>query len=914
MEQNFVESIHPNEKLMEVDIEKEVRTAFLDYSMSVIVSRALPDVRDGLKPVHRRIIYTMNDAGNTSDKPYRKCAYTVGEVLGKFHPHGDASVYDAMVRLAQDFSLRYPMVDGHGNFGSVDGDPPAAYRYTEARLAKIANEMLADINKNTVDFGTNYDDRLKEPVVLPSRFPNLLVNGSIGIAVGMATNIPPHNLCEVIDAIDLLIDDPDADLESIMSCIKGPDFPTGGIIMGYSGIRSAYYTGRGKITLRGRAEIVEEKTHTRIVITEIPYMVNKTRLLESIGELMRDKRIEGISTLRDESDRTGMKIVIELKRDANANVVLNKLYSYTQLQDTVGVIMLALVNGEPKILPLKDMLTNYLEFQSEVIERRTRFDLERARNRAHLLQGFMLAIDNIDEVVAILRSSKSVPEGKERLMERFKEADLSSLLTRAMDEKYKNIMFEHEVGLSDAQADAIVQMRLAQLTGLEKEKIEEELSDIMGKIGGYMEILSDKAKVYEVIRTELDAIKKKYGDERRTTIEQVSGEVDIEDLIPVTECVLTYTNLGYMKRQPMEIYNLQRRGGKGVSGIKQREEDFIQDVFISSSHDNLLFVTDKGNMYKLKCYEVPEGSRQSRGTNVVNLIQLEENEKIAALIKTADFADNKVFVCVTKQGKIKRTPLSAFRNVRKKGLRAISLAEGDEIAAAYITEGDSGVLVATHDGRALCFMEDTIRLMGRAAAGVRAIRLRDGDYVVGATKIYSDDMTILTVTDKGYGRRTSLYKLGKDGNRKLDENGNPIFNYPRKSRGTLGVLNYRADDVRGHVCGIRALGADDDVILISSDGVIIRIRANDINLLNRPANGVRVMKLTDGSSVVSFTRTEHDENEKTEEVEKPTEEDMIDTDDADDTDDTAEPDDSEDTGEEADENAEENEEEGDDKS
>ena len=894
MEQNFVESIHPNEKLVEVDIEKEVKTAFLDYSMSVIVSRALPDVRDGLKPVHRRIIYTMNDAGNTSDKPYRKCAYTVGEVLGKYHPHGDASVYDAMVRLAQDFSLRYPMVDGHGNFGSVDGDPPAAYRYTEARLAKIANEMLADINKDTVDFGTNYDDKLKEPTVLPSRFPNLLVNGSIGIAVGMATNIPPHNLCEVIDAIDLLIENPDAGIESIMSCIKGPDFPTGGIIMGYSGIRSAYYTGRGKITLRGRAEIVEEKTHTRIVVTEIPYMVNKTRLLESIGELMRDKRIDGIATLRDESDRTGMKIVMELKRDANANVVLNKLYSYTQLQDTVGVIMLALVNGEPKVLPLKDMLMNYLEFQAEVVERRTRFDLERARNRAHLLQGFMLAIDNIDEVIAILRSSKTIQEGKERLMERFKEADLSQLLSRAMDEQFRNVHFEHEIGLSEAQADAIVQMRLGQLTGLEKEKIEEELAEIMGKIGGFMDILSDKSKVYAVIRDELDVIKKKYGDERRTSIEQVSGEVDIEDLIPVQECVLTYTNLGYLKRQPVEVYNLQRRGGKGVSGIKQRDEDFIENVFISSSHDNLLFVTNKGNMMKVKCFEIPEGSRQSRGTNVVNLIQLEENEKVAAIMKTSDFAENKVFICVTKQGKIKRTPLSAFKNIRKKGLRAINLAEDDEIAAAYITEGDSGVLIATHDGRALCFMEagdedgkGGIRLMGRTAAGVRAIKLREGDYVVGATKIYSEDMTILTVTDKGYGRRTSLFKLDKDGNKKLDENGKPVFNYPRKSRATLGVLNYKVSEERGHVCGIRALGVDDDVILISSDGVIIRIRANDINLLNRPANGVRVMKLTEGNSVVSFTRTEHDDEEKTEEVEQPTEEDMIDTDDTDDADEAA---------------------------
>ncbi|MGN0619932.1 MAG: DNA gyrase subunit A [Ruminiclostridium sp.] len=855
MESN--EIIHPNEKLINVDIEREMKNSFLQYSMSVIVSRALPDVRDGLKPVHRRIIYTMNDAGNTSDKPYRKCAYTVGEVLGKYHPHGDASVYDAMVRLAQDFSLRYPMIDGHGNFGSIDGDPPAAYRYTEARLAKIANEMLQDIGKNTVDFGTNYDDKLKEPVVLPSRFPNLLVNGSVGIAVGMATNIPPHNLCEVIDAIDLLIDNPDASIESLMSCIKGPDFPTGGIIMGHSGIRSAYYTGRGKIILRGRAEIVEEKTHTRIVITEIPYMVNKTRLLESIGELMRDKRIEGISTLRDESDRNGMKIVIELKRDANANVVLNKLYSFTQLQDTVGVIMIALVNGEPKLLPLKDMLTHYLDFQVDVIERRTRFDLEKARNRAHLLQGFMLAIDNIDEVIAILRSSKTVPEGKQRLMERFAEADLTQLLVRAMDEKYKGIQFEQEVGLSEQQADAIVQMRLAQLTGLEKEKIEEELADIMGKISSYVEILSDKAKIYGVIREELEVIRKKYGDERRTAIEEVSGEVDIEDLIPVEECVLTYTNLGYLKRQPVELYNLQKRGGKGVSGMKQREEDFVENVFISSTHDNILFITNLGNMYKLKCYEIPEGSKQSRGTNVVNLLQLAENERIASMMKTTDFAENKFFICVTKSGKIKRTPLSAFKNVRKNGLRAINLAEGDEIAAAHLTEGDSTVLVATRNGAAIRFDETRIRSMGRTAQGVRAIKLRDGDYVVGATKIYSDEMTILTVTDKGLGRRTELK------------------NYPVKNRGGLGLLNYKTGEEKGYVCGIRALGADDDVILINTDGVIIRIRANDLRPMGRYATGVRVMRLTDDSRVVTFTRTEHDDSETTEEIEQASEEEIL---------------------------------------
>lgn len=860
-----IESIHEGEKLFNIDLEREMKKSFLEYSMSVIVSRALPDVRDGLKPVHRRIIYTMNDAGNTSDKPYRKCAYTVGEVLGKYHPHGDGSVYDAMVRLAQDFSLRYPIVDGHGNFGSIDGDPPAAYRYTEARLAKIANEMLQDIGKNTVDFMTNYDDKLQEPVVLPSRFPNLLVNGSVGIAVGMATNIPPHNLNEIISAINVLIDNPDAPAEQILECVKGPDFPTGGIIMGYSGIRAAYYTGRGKITLRGRAEIVEEKTHTRIVITEIPYMVNKTRLLESFGALMRDKRVEGIATLRDESDRNGMKIVLELKRDANANVVLNKLYSYTQLQDTVGVIMLALVNGVPKILPLRDMLMHYLDFQADVIERRTRFDLEKALNRAHLLQGFMLAIDNIDEVISILRSSKTVPEGKERLMERFAEADLSQLLSHAMDERYKDIQFEHTIGLSEPQAEAIVQMRLAQLTGLEREKVEAELADIMDKIKEYKEILADKSKVYEIIRNDLAVIRKKYGDERRTSIEQVSGEVDIEDLIPVEECVLTYTNLGYLKRQPTESYNLQKRGGKGVSGMKQREEDFVENVFISSSHDNILFITNLGNMFKLKCYEVPLGSKQSRGTNIVNLLQLSENERIASMIKTSDFSENKFFVCVTKNGKIKRTNLSQFKNIRKNGLRCVTLAEDDEIASAYLTEGDCSFIVATHGGMAIRFMETDIRVMGRTAAGVRAIRLSDGDYVVGTAKIYNDeDTSILTVTDRGFGRRTLPSEYAS---KVRDENGN-IVEYRLRKRGGKGMKNYAVCEEKGYVCGIRTLGPDDDVILISTDGVIIRIRANDIRLMGKYAKGVRVMRLTGDNKVVTFTRTEHDETEELETVEQ----------------------------------------------
>lgn len=844
------------EKLIQVDIDKEMRDSFLEYSMSVIVQRALPDVRDGFKPVHRRIIYTMDEAGNTYEHPYRKCAYTVGEVLGKYHPHGDASVYDAMVRLAQDFSLRYPLVDGHGNFGSIDGDPPAAYRYTEARMSKIAGEMMSDINKDTVDFGTNYDDKIPEPKVLPSRFPNLLVNGSTGIAVGMATNIPPHNLREAIDAINMVINDRDNPPEQLMTVIKGPDFPTGGIIMGRAGIRSAYMTGRGKIILRGRAEIVEEKTHTRIVVTEIPYMVNKSRLLENIGNLMRDKRIEGISVLRDESDRNGMKIVMELKRDANANVVLNKLYNYTQLQDTVGVILLALVDGQPKILTLKEIITNYIDFQTEVIRRRTNYDLRKAKERAHLLQGFMLCIDNIDEVVSILRSSKSIPEGKERLMERFKEADLSNLLHRAMDDQYKDIVFEHTIGLSSEQADAIVQMRLGQLTGLEREKIESELAELMSRIKEYMAILADEGKVLKIISDELEVIKKKYGDERRTSIEDVSGEVDIEDLIPVEESVITFTNIGYIKRQPIEIYNTQKRGGKGVSGMKQRDEDFIENVFVASSHDDILFVTNMGNMYKLRCYEIPEGGKQSRGINVVNILQLSEGERVAAMMKTSDFAENKFFICITKQGKIKRTPLSDYKNLRKGGLRAVGLDDGDEIAAAYLTEGDSHVVIGTRNGMAINFLETDIRSMGRTAHGVRAIKLREGDSIVGACKVYDENMTILTVTDKGMGRRCQ------------------VTDYRVQKRGGFGILNYKANEEKGFVCGIRALGADDDVILINTDGVIIRIRANDIRVMGRYATGVRVMRLYGDSKVVAFTRTEHDDTQETEQVEEASEEDI----------------------------------------
>lgn len=834
------------EKLHNVDLEDTMKRSFIEYSMSVITSRALPDVRDGLKPVHRRIIYTMNEAGNTSDKPFRKCAYTVGEVLGKYHPHGDASVYDALVRLAQDFSLRYPLIDGHGNFGSVDGDPPAAYRYTEARLAKMSNEMTQDIGKKVVDFTTNYDDKLLEPVVLPSRFPNLLVNGSNGIAVGMATNIPPHNLREVIDALIMMIDNPEVTIEELMTCIQGPDFPTGGIIMGYSGIRSAYFTGRGKIILRGRANIVEENNHTRIIVDEIPYMVNKARLLQSIADLSRDKRIDGISVLRDESDRNGMRIVIELKRDANANVVLNKLYTYTQLQDTVGVIMLSLVNGEPKILTLRDMLRKYLDHQMDVVTRRTKFDLDKAKEREHILEGLLLAIDFIDEVIAILRSSKNIPEGKERLIERFKNIDVSQT----------GMFGTSTYSLSEAQADAIVKMTLGALTGMEKSKVEDELLEKRNIISELTALLEDDNKLLRQIGDELLVMKKKYGDERRTSIEPVSGEVDIEDLIPMEDCVVTFTNIGYIKRQPMEVYNIQKRGGKGVSGMKQREEDFVDNMFIASSHENILYITNMGNMFRMKCYEIPEGSKQSRGMNIVNLLRLAEGEKVAAMMTTMDFADNKYFICITKNGLIKRTKLSEYKNVRKMGLRAINLVDGDEIAAAFLTEGDCSVLIATRNGAAIRFDEKDARPLGRTARGVRAIKFRDGDYVVGATKIFDDNASILTVTDKGMGRRCA------------------VSSYRLQKRGGLGLKNYPVSDEKGYVCGIRTLGTDDDVILISADGVVIRIRANDLRNMGRPASGVRVMRLGAEDRVASFSRTQHDEEEETSEVENASDEEI----------------------------------------
>ncbi len=814
-------------KVILTDIEQEMKKSFLEYSMSVIVSRALPDVRDGLKPVHRRILYTMYEAGLTPDKKYLKCAATVGDVLGKYHPHGDGSVYDALVRMAQDFSLRYPLVDGHGNFGSVDGDPAAAYRYTEAKMAKIAVEMLTDINKETVEFMPNYDDRLKEPVVLPSRFPQLLVNGSTGIAVGMATNIPPHNLGEVIDAMKLLVENPDASLDELMECIKGPDFPTGGIIMGRAGIRAAYATGRGKITLRSNTTIEEIKGRQCIIVHEIPYMVNKARLIESIAGLVKDKRIDGIHDLRDESDRDGMRIVIELKKDAVAQLVLNKLFSYTQLQDTVGVIMLALVNGVPKVLSLKEMLSHYLDFQVEVIVNRTKFDLKKAREREHILQGLVIALDNIDEVISIIRSSKAPSEAKQRLIDRFE--------------------------ISEIQADYIANMRLIQLTGLERQKIYDELAELEIKIKDLLDILDNHDRVLHIILDEVGEIRKKYADERRTQIESVSGEVDIEDLIPVEESVVTLTNNGYIKRMPVSTYKTQNRGGKGVTGMKQREEDFVNTMFVCSSHDNVLFISNKGIMYKLKCYELPEGSKASRGVNIVNLLPLSEGEKIAAMLKTDSFDEGGFVIMITANGKIKRTPLEQYKNVRKNGLIAIGLDEGDEIAGVKLTNGENEIMAATRNGFVIRFDESQLRPMSRSAHGVRAIKLRDGDKVVSLARV-REGATVLTVTDRGLGKRVKPE------------------DYRIQRRGGYGMLGYKVSDEKGHVCGIKFVDETDDIILISTDGQVIRIRACDIRVMGRYATGVKVMRVKDGIQVVDFTRAEHDETAEIEEVEQLSEE------------------------------------------
>ena len=841
-EQNQNQNAVSQQKVIPVDVADEMHDSFLAYAMSVIISRALPDVRDGLKPVHRRIIYTLHENGLTPDQPYRKCADTVGAVLGRYHPHGDASVYDALVRLAQDFSLRYPLVDGHGNFGSIDGDPPAAYRYTEAKMSKLSLEMVTDINKNTVDFGTNYDDRLKEPEVLPSRFPNVLVNGSVGIAVGMATNIPTHNLGEVIDGLNLLIKDPDCTLDDLMECIKGPDFPTGGIIMGKNAIREAYATGKGKITVRAKTSYEEIKGRQHIIVHELPYMVNKARLVQHIAELIKDKRIDGATFIRDESGRDGMRIVIGLRKDAIADVVLNKLFSYTQLQDTCGVNMLVLSKGVPKVLSLKQILEQYLEFQTEVITRRVKFDLDKALKRAHLLQGFMLAADYIDEVISILRGSASIAEGKEKLISRFKDIDMTELLEK---EQYdlSGLHLPHTVGLSDEQAEAIVQMRLGALTGLERQKITDELFALCGKISEFEDTLSDKLKVYQVISDELEEIRKKFSDDRRTEITAVSGEVNIESLIEEEDCVVTYTNNGYIKRMALDAYKTQKRGGRGVQGMKQREEDFVSEMFICSTHDNILFITNKGYMHKLKCYEIPDGSKASRGFHFANLLQLQEGERISAMLRTRDFDNDKFVTMVTKSGQIKRTPLDAYRNIHKKGLIAIYLNEGDEIAGVRMTDGSNQLIIATRDGMSLRLEEKTIRPLGRSAYGVKAIALRQGDEVVSMARV-RPGASVLTITTNGYGKRTAL-----------DE-------YRVQGRGGFGLKNYPVDESKGKVCGIKVVDEDDDIILISTEGVIIRVPANQISLIGRISKGVRVMKVSGNNAVVAFTRAEHEEPEE----------------------------------------------------
>ena len=813
-----------NQKVINVDLNKEMRKSFLDYSMSVIVSRALPDVRDGLKPVHRRILYTMYENSLLPDKAYRKCADTVGSVLGRYHPHGDASVYDAMVRLAQPFSMRYILVDGHGNFGSVDGDPPAAYRYTESRMSKMSLRMLTDIDKDTVDFMPNYDDRLKEPVVLPSRFPNLLVNGSVsGIAVGMATNIPPHNLGEVIDGICFLIDNPEAELAEIMEYIPGPDFPTSGIIMGKAGIRAAYGTGKGKITVRARTEIVEKAGgRFEIRITELPYMVNKARLIESIADLVKDKRIEGISDVNDYSGRDGMYVSVDLKRDANPQVVLNQLFTYTQLQSTFGVIMLAIVNGEPKILTLKEMMTQYIDFQCDVIERRTRYDLKKAQERAHILEGLLTALDFIDEVIDILRHSHSIPEGKEALMTRF--------------------------GLDDVQATAIVQMQLGRLTGLERIKIEEELAELRAKISEYLEILGSHERVLGIIKTEILAIKEKFGDERRTEIVNVSGEVDIEDLIPEENCVFTLTDMGYIKRMPVDTYQQQRRGGKGIKGMTRREEDVAKTMFTCSTHDQIMFFTSAGKTYRIKGYEVPEASRTGKGMNIVNILPIDNEEKVNAMIRVPADDEDKYLCMVTRKGIIKRTELSAYRNIRKGGLIAINLDEGDELAWVFVTSGSDDILVATKNGMSVRFNEEDARAIGRTARGVRAVTLREGDEVVGMA-VLTEGCSVLTVSETGYGRRS------------------PESDYRLQSRGGIGTINYHTEKY-GKVAAVSVVEGNEDAILIASDGIIIRIPVDSISTFARPSKGVRVMRVTEGEQLATMAIVEHEEPEEEAESEE----------------------------------------------
>ena len=803
----------PNQAITESELVGEMQTSYIDYAMSVIVGRALPDVRDGLKPVHRRILYTMYEGNLTSDKPFKKSATCVGDVLGHYHPHGDASVYDAMVRLAQDFSMRYMLVDGHGNFGSVDGDPPAAYRYTEARLSKISNEMLRDIDKETVDWDPNFDESRKEPRVLPSRFPNLLVNGSSGIAVGMATNIPPHNLREVIDACVCVLDDPECELADLMKYIKGPDFPTKGIIMGRSGIRQAYLTGRGRVVIRARTEFEEygRDGRTRIIVTELPYQVNKRQLIKAIADQVHDKRLEGISDLRDETDRNGMRVVIELKRDANPQVVLNRLFAQTAMQSSFSINMLALVNNQtqPKILSLRHILDEYLAFQEEIVVRRTRYDLRKAEERAHLLEGLLIAQDNIDEVIRIIRSSYD--DAKQRLMERF--------------------------GLSDVQAQAICDMRLIQLQGLNREKLEQEYKELEEKIAYYKELLASPEMIRQVLKEELIAIRDKYGDERRTEIQEVEDEIDIEDLIEEKNCVYTLTHGGYIKRLPVSEYRAQGRGGRGVRAMATKDEDYTETVFTASTHDNILLFTNRGRVYIKKGYQIPEAGRNARGTNIVNILQIEPGEKISAMICGRGIDTGSYLVFVTRNGTVKRMEQAALKNIRSSGIRALTLEEGDQLITVLQTAGDEQIFIGTQLGMAVCFNETDVRATGRTAIGVRGIRLRGGDFVVGAGAS-GEGYDVLSITEKGYGKRTDLGEYSVHG------------------RGGVGIRNYSVTDKTGPVAAIKMVGEEDDLLVITNDGTIIRTPVERISRLGRATQGVRVMRLSEGSRVIDIEKTE----------------------------------------------------------
>lgn len=811
-----------NQKILSVDIKDEMKKSYIDYAMSVIVGRALPDVRDGLKPVHRRILYSMHELGVHPDKPHRKSARIVGDVLGKYHPHGDSAVYDAMVRMAQDFSIRYTLVDGHGNFGSVDGDGAAAMRYTEARLSKIAMELMRDINKNTVDFIDNFDGTEKEPVVLPSRFPNLLVNGSAGIAVGMATNIPPHNLGEVIDGTIMLIDNPEVTVKDLMSKIKGPDFPTSGLILGKDGIRQAYETGRGKVTVRAKASIEEEKGRNKIIVTEIPYQVNKAKLIESIADLVKEKKIEGISDIRDESDKQGMRIVIELKRDANPNVVLNLLYKHTKMQDTFGIIMLALVDGEPKVLNLKEIIENYIKFQIEVIRRRTKYDLDKAEARAHILEGLRIALDHIDEVINLIRSSRTTEIARKGLMEKF--------------------------GLSEKQAQAILDMRLQRLTGLEREKIEEEYAELIKTINYLKEVLANERLVLQIIKDELTEIKEKYGDSRKTRIVNKTDDIDIEDLIQEERVAVTITHAGYIKRLPADTYRSQHRGGKGIQALSTREDDFVEHLYITSTHDNLIFFTNEGRAYKLKAYEIPEAGRTARGTNIVNILPLNTGEKIQAVISIKEFDEDKYLVFGTKNGLVKKTQLSEFISIRKTGLNAINLKGDDELIGVKLTDGIQKIVIVTQNGYSITFDEQDVRSMGRTASGVKGITLRDGDIAVGM-EVADPEAQLLIVSENGYGKRT------------------PFSEYSVQGRGGKGIITYKVTKKTGKIVGAKTVTDEDEIMLINSNGIIIRLEVKGISQTSRNAMGVTLMKTGEDEKIVSIAKINSNAEDESDEEE-----------------------------------------------